>query len=150
MIMKKLEEAISAFVDSMHERTFRLLIGYGIPVHLKEDMKKLLRGIEDAYAFAFKAGAEWHERQSKHGERDKMFVASLIGADKARPKWISVKDGLPQIETEVLVLNDGNVQIARYCKQFMSNRRYWNIDDALVTHWMPIPELPKGGLNECR
>lgn len=76
---------------------------------------------------AFRAGAEWQKEQSKQG-------------------WISVKDELPKFNKNVLVLEDGNIKVAQYCKQFMSDRTYWTTDyGRLITHWMPIPEIPKGG-----
>lgn len=77
---------------------------------------------------AFKAGAEWQKQQS----------------EQEITKWISIKEKLPEFDKDVLVLDYGTLKVAKYRKQFMSNRKYWDIDGgSVVTHWMPIPELPK-------
>lgn len=102
------------------------------------------------------------------------------------PQWISVKDRLPEVETEVLVVcdrkgfrfvcpaiyEDGTVltqdstwnwyELDNYGtyseehddyfvpqgwwenRQFTTDDVYNNPVDCTVTHWMPLPEPPKG------
>lgn len=56
-------------------------------------------------------------------------------------KWISVKDGLPTKEDADEV---GNVQVVFYGR--VTTWRWDLISIASeITHWMPLPELPKKG-----
>ena len=65
-------------------------------------------------------------------------------------EWISVEDRFPEENTEVLI----------YCKTnsgkevfFVDKIRYfrglpiWQVWSGKVTHWMPLPEAPKGENN---
>ena len=64
-------------------------------------------------------------------------------------EWISVNDRLPDNWETVLVLcKDGGMFVGRY-----TPFKHWEIWTAMkstrivkrtVTHWMPLPELPKG------
>ena len=53
-------------------------------------------------------------------------------------KWISVKDRLPDNALEVIAISNGKstafLHKLAYCR--------WIIDET-ITHWMPLPELPK-------
>lgn len=62
--------------------------------------------------------------------------------------WISVDDRLPEEYTHVIVCDeDGNVGEAVYSKggyfEWVENERI-----AFSTHWMPLPEPPKGAGND--
>ena len=62
----------------------------------------------------------------------------------AAPAWISVKDRLPKTDCDVLVYHVGNgigswIEIARCFGD--QHARQWV---GSVTHWMPLPEPPKG------
>lgn len=52
-------------------------------------------------------------------------------------EWISVKDRLPEHGTEVLVTNGVVMAVAPASTVV---RR-----DTFISHWMPLPELPKDG-----
>ena len=57
-------------------------------------------------------------------------------------EWISVKDRLPDCADTVLAVDlDGTMSTAYYVG-------YWHgggdLDEYSVTHWMPLPEPPKG------
>lgn len=66
-------------------------------------------------------------------------------------EWISVKDRLPRdIGKSVLVVNGhGKISIYALWKREYGNRWTWidstgrfnHVND--ITHWMPLPELPK-------
>ena len=63
------------------------------------------------------------------------------------PKWISVEERLPEEPGEVLMVLYGRVCIAWYhCDgRFESGSGYvWTAGMGEVTHWMPLPEPPKG------
>ena len=70
---------------------------------------------------AFKLGVEW--------------------ADANQPNpWISVEERLPEEHTDVIVTDGSNVA---YCRKY-GDGFYTNVGKCCnVTHWMPIPELPK-------
>ena len=86
------------------------------------------------------------------------FEAGVKWAD-AHPKspWISVDEDLPCDEKDmviefikevelrtkkvVVLLEDGFIDIT-YMYSFPPHGWHWNINDA-ITHWFPIPELPK-------
>lgn len=75
------------------------------------------------------------------------------------PQWISVKDSLPDVAGMYIVTAcdewcshgegiwyDTVVVVAEYsggCWNWNDNGTDYDIDD-LVTHWMPLPEPPKG------
>ena len=75
------------------------------------------------------------------------------------PQWISVKDRLPDVACMYIVTAcdewcshgegiwyDTVVVVAEYscgCWNWNDNWTDYDIDD-LVTHWMPLPEPPKG------
>ena len=72
---------------------------------------------------------------------------------KDAAKWISVKDRLPEIDQHCLCYNKRNghccYQLGTYlgsrlsedCAAFKSMSHYGCIG---ATHWMPLPEPPKG------
>ena len=65
-------------------------------------------------------------------------------------KWISVTDNLPKINDVVLVYDKDIEDVATgYISEFIGDRCVWIIDYGQsisdeVTHWMPLPQLPKG------
>lgn len=58
-------------------------------------------------------------------------------------EWISVKDRLPEEEARVLVYLDSNRSYTKTDTDRLINSKWvrWDRD---VTHWMPLPEPPKG------
>ena len=77
------------------------------------------------------------------------------GYEDGRPKWIPVTERLPDGEELVLILCKNGARFVGYCgKQYCDYERRWRIKTALnstkllnlgrVTHWMPLPEPPKG------
>jgi hypothetical protein len=59
-------------------------------------------------------------------------------------EWISVKDRLPGIGEEVLIVNKFN-EIGKgwYCGEYGWNCYDSTLCDNTATHWMPLPELPE-------
>lgn len=83
-------------------------------------------------------------------------VARLIESlaeqlETAQPKWISVEERLPEEGVTVLGAflryNGYEINITKYC--VYPHRSVWFIGDmnsvgSTPTHWMPLPEPPKG------
>ena len=73
----------------------------------------------------------------------------------AGPKWISVKDALPEESAFVLCLLSGRYKNVSYENAYVIGTYYaddgWILEEAPrwenppVTHWMPLPEPPKEG-----
>ena len=61
-------------------------------------------------------------------------------------EWVSVKDGLPKNGKEgvLIALRWGEVDIG-WCEDGRWDSEFVNeYEDGEVTHWMPIPQPPKG------
>ena len=63
-------------------------------------------------------------------------------------EWVSVKDRLPEESGMYIVTaNDGHAQRVSFV-QWQKKNRMWNLTGARsywrVTHWMPMPQPPKG------
>lgn len=55
-------------------------------------------------------------------------------------EWISVKDRLPDKIGKVLVIDNGKIDINSWAGKYEG----WYYANKNITHWMPLPELPKG------
>ena len=78
------------------------------------------------------------------------FDKAVEALEKEEAGWISVKDRLPGSGEAVLVAvfdKEGYFYRAiavRYpCGDWDSNDDYFNMDEADVRYWMPLPEPPK-------
>ena len=76
------------------------------------------------------------------------FADCLIANGVTVQEWISVKDGLPEPWKQVLIYSRHDFcESAVYIGIPGKWRVTWNhemLDADSVTHWMPIPQLPKG------
>ena len=81
-------------------------------------------------------------------------VASyLISHGVTVQEWISVKDRLPEPETNVIAFVGDYIDILSYKYDRRGNLAFMYMDDSgwwyerirpSVTHWMPLPQPPKG------
>lgn len=65
----------------------------------------------------------------------------VISNSETTTKWIPVTERLPEYETEVLTYRKSGISVETRW------RTYWDYDefsDSPVTHWMPLPQPPKG------
>lgn len=76
-----------------------------------------------------------------HTSKDVRRLLSIPAADVAPVGWISVKDRLPEPETEVLVVCVRN-GYRFICPVIYETGTTLTVDCA-VTHWMPLPEPPE-------
>ena len=86
----------------------------------------------------------YDRKQYEEGLRDGYYQAM------SKSGWISVKDRLPENETEVIIIVQHRIG---WYRAFAWHDAYgWHSiavefcdgDSDLVTHWMPLPEPPKG------
>lgn len=97
-------------------------------------------------------------------DRDAIYKNALELLKAQEPKWISVKDRLPELNQDVLVyavgkidgfVGETDIEICnRYIQRIFpsspgveiwsSPRQYFHTDYE-ITHWMPLPEPPKEG-----
>lgn len=98
----------------------------------------------------------WGEIQKDTAER---IVDRMLDHDVTVQEWISVDDDLPKkITNKVIVLcKNGYIGYGHY-ENYMGDQTwynlesgkpftYWDLEDLEsyeVTHWMPMPEPPKG------
>ena len=87
---------------------------------------------DELMEFSFIAGAEWADSHPKS-------------------PWISVEERLPEkvnkfLSDEVLVRYLRGGKEYTFVTHYDYEYQTWNIPN--VTHWMPIPELPKKGRDE--
>ena len=57
-------------------------------------------------------------------------------------KWISVQEGLPEDQEEVLVCTRSKNGVRNIDKGYMALGRWIHRGRAEVTHWMPLPPFP--------
>ena len=67
--------------------------------------------------------------------------AYLRGKEDGKPKWIPVTERLPEYGQLVIVYSGGVLSPQVFAQHFW--RADFN-DWAHITHWMPLPEPPKG------
>lgn len=80
-------------------------------------------------------------------DRNQYNVGYMEGKAAAMPKWIPVTEGLPEKEVAVLCRKkNGDCWVAEwsFCDdQLWTDHEAW-ASETEVTHWMPLPEPPKG------
>lgn len=75
-------------------------------------------------------------------DRNQFAEGYTAGVEFAQPKWISVKDKLPETDQCVMFVDDGEVAFRIV--------RGWALPELIeqheihrITHWMPLPTAPK-------
>ena len=107
------------------------------------DYKKLIGDIDDLLI------AHPSENVSKMYLRKAAdAIKQLISHGVTVQEWISVKDRLPEPWKQVLIYSRHDFcEVALYIGIPGKWRVTWNhdmLDADSVTHWMPLPEMPKG------
>ena len=118
--------------------------------------KHLYNGAENCFA---NNDISFNDKIVKIPERSKEEIKELLANwkgtlvvcdDISISPWISVEDKLPEPEKEVIILNKRKqIDIDFLTDDFDGGYYWWKSDDIIcceddeITHWMPIPELPK-------
>lgn len=98
-----------------------------------------------------------YKKYAKDGIARMFFVEGAMFADANQPSpWISVEERLPEPEKEVIILNKRkHIYIDFLTDNGEDGYYWWKSDKAIlckddgiihwneITHWMPIPQLPK-------
>ena len=132
----------------------------GTEMDVREKLVKLLSkyfDIGDSYAYnltrvksAFACGTMGFDDFEEFDEETVEDIASyLIKSGVTVQEWISVDDRLPEESGYYLVFEDiGRSEVLSYSKKYQAFNAY---DDSYsesnvipVTHWMPMPNPPKG------
>ena len=94
-----------------------------------------------------KLQADIADNISENGTQHREFIADLMIANGVTmQEWVSVKDGLPKNGKEgvLIALRWGEVDIG-WCEDGRWDSEFVNeYEDGEVTHWMPLPQPPKG------
>lgn len=73
-------------------------------------------------------------------EQQKTKIAEL---EAKLPQWIPVTEKIPPDQEEVLVLTRSKNGVRNVDKGYWAIDRFIHRGRAEVTHWMPLPEVPK-------
>ncbi len=101
------------------DNVFKAIQDYGIVVDKEELLKAL---------------------QYDRGQYEKGYSDGLLAS---RDEWISVDERLPEKHKNVLTFADGVIRTDFICSSGVWYDHAYNYGK--VTHWMPLPEAPKGG-----
>ena len=76
------------------------------------------------------------------------FADCLLANGVTVQEWISVKDRLPEDDSDVLAYSrngeEGRIYPANYAKGMWFDCIFTTPATDTTTHWMPLPEPPKG------
>jgi hypothetical protein len=102
------------------------------------------------------AGCEYVGDKARRDELS-AFMADIVNTQTVGG-WISVKDELPRVSGRYLVSCVSLGMESTFSAEWLSSRRGWYIETErrmateaglTVTHWMRLPEPPKGGEVGC-
>ena len=83
----------------------------------------------------------WHQSADAIEDLITALTASNEVIAKSKPKWIPVKERLPEDRKMVLATVDGVVSVAFYGNYMWEEVETYSI--LYPTHWMPIPQPPE-------
>lgn len=99
-----------------------------------------------------KLNARWRADQYDHPDKwSDTYYGFISGAEwaDAHPHWISVEDELPKDGEKVLGYNPNfNAPLVCDCYAGKFGEGWSYFDSGFITHWMPMPQLPKKGGEE--
>ena len=89
-----------------------------------------------------------YEKRTKECQTTDDALALIEHLEAKQPKWISVKERLPEDDLEVMVYTDrygGRQELAYYVRRVEAWYQNCSLLIPNVTHWMPKPEPPEEG-----
>lgn len=110
---------------------------------VREELVELLSEIIDG-------GFKWHNYLYESGEQlnNDDIASFLIANGVTVQEWVSVDDRLPQDDSDVLAYlsigEESRICPANYAKGVWFDCIFDMPVTESVTHWMPLPKLPKG------
>ena len=115
-----------------------------------EEMAKIIHKADENCPFSFPY--RFVESLSKHGRFRTNAAIELYNADYRKREWISVEDRLPERGQTVLCYR-GDFRGDMMNTYVYLGSDNWEDDYGYrgtaehegITHWMPLPEAPKGG-----
>ena len=95
------------------------------------------------------------QKQLREEKVDNVNLTGWLAEEHAKHLWIPVTERLPDDRTDVVAVCNGGAfdqlqwtELAFYCIKEDGTAEFFGIDksitNARVTHWMPLPEPPKG------
>jgi hypothetical protein len=94
-----------------------------------------------------KSREEWSHDVTDHTENE-YIREGLLNAGYRKQEWISVEERLPEKNYHdfVLAWNGIHVEFLHYSHRYKQWEDYYSLKEHpwKVTHWMPLPEAPKG------
>lgn len=129
----------------MRDRLIELPIDDAILI-LKEEHKQRV----DGYTTHLSYGGKGDPAEEVSLDALEMAISAL-----EQTKWISVKDRLPELipcnagtaysEAVIVWTDNRKAMIAVWDGiDFLCAARYWEAEGEEITHWMPLPQPPKG------
>lgn len=71
-------------------------------------------------------------------------TAEIKELEEKIPRWIPVAEKIPPDQEEVLVLTRSKNGVRNVDKGYWAIDHFIHRGRAVVTHWMPLPEMPEG------
>ena len=105
------------------------------------------KALEAVFQCGFNVDRDELEKALRY-DRDQWRKGFANGVEYAQPKWISVKDRLPEYQERILACGkSGGVFLCKYLSFSEKDGGFGKMNGACVhrhfTHWMPLPEPPK-------
>lgn len=105
-----------------------------------DDKKKLVELLCEAHSKATDAGAIG---DASYGQQLNLEADHLIANGVTVHKWISVTEELPERMQPVILCREGN-KVEQGYRDVGDWWKVYGTRTKRVTHWMPLPEPPKG------
>jgi hypothetical protein len=87
------------------------------------------------------------EHREHYDGMDEVNEACRMGMEALeRARWIPCSERLPQKGKYVLLWSEDSPGVftgVYFCERFIVNGFWGKVEDLSITHWMPLPELPK-------
>ena len=99
--------------------------------------------IDDLYTILSQHNGEYMDYASYEAAVDNLNIISNFVAGT---RWIPVSERLPSgdVASVLIYTKDGGIGEGQYYPTINAWKQFrWSVEDAKVTHWMPLPKLPE-------